>query len=121
MRRLISGVHEYEKLICNQMITRSTAVTDMEYEELASKLSALGHPTRLAMVKVLADGEQYLSEVAKRVGVSRALAKVHLKKLREAGIVETRVVTLKDEAKALRYYKLRPFNIHLSPETLKEE
>jgi len=55
------------------------------------------------------------------VGVSRALAKVHLKKLREAGIVETRVVTLKDEAKALRYYKLRPFNIHLSPETLKEE
>jgi ArsR family transcriptional regulator len=121
MRRLISGVYEYEKLICNQTITRSTAMTGMDHEELAHKLSALGHPTRLAIIMALTDGEQYLSEVAKRVGVSRALAKVHLKKLRDAGLVETRVVTLEDEARALRYYKLRPFNIHLSPETLKEE
>jgi ArsR family transcriptional regulator len=96
-------------------------VTDKETEELAAKLSALGHPTRLSIVKALAEGEQYLSEVAKKVGVSRALAKVHLKKLREAGLVETRVVTLEDEARALRYYKLRDFRIHLSPDEMKEE
>jgi ArsR family transcriptional regulator len=103
------------------LITCSTKVTDKETEELAAKLSALGHPTRLSIVKALAEGEQYLSEVAKNVGVSRALAKVHLKKLREAGLVETRVVTLEDEARALRYYKLRDFRIHLSPDEMKEE
>jgi ArsR family transcriptional regulator len=96
-------------------------VTDKETEELAAKLNALGHPTRLSIVKALAEGEQYLSEIAKKVGVSRALAKVHLKKLREAGLVETRVVTLEDEARALRYYKLRDFRIHLSPDEMKEE
>ena len=96
-------------------------MTDEELEELAKKLSALGHPTRLRIVRKLTEGEQYLSEIAKTVGISRALAKVHLKKLREAGIVETKIVTLEDEARALRYYKLVDFQIHLSPRTLKEE
>jgi ArsR family transcriptional regulator len=52
---------------------------------------------------MLVNGEQYLSEIAEAVGISRALAKVHLKKLKEAGIVETKIVTLVDEARALRY------------------
>lgn len=94
---------------------------DGDFKELAAILSALGHSVRLTIIKDLADGEKYLSEIAKDVGISRALAKVHLKKLREAGLVETRVVTIEDEAKALRYYKLRPFEIHLSPKELKEE
>ena len=65
--------------------------------------------------------EQYLSEIANKVGISRALAKVHLKKLREAGLVKTTVVTLEDEARALRYYELCDFEIHLSSEKLKED
>jgi DNA-binding transcriptional ArsR family regulator len=96
-------------------------MTGNDFEELAGKLSALGHPTRLAIIKSLAGGEQYLSEIAKKVGISRALAKVHLKKLREAGLVNTTVVTLKDEAKALRYYQLCDFEIHLSSEKMKKE
>ena len=95
-------------------------MTDSTIEELAMKLSALGHPTRLEIVKKLAEGEQYLSEIAKAVGVSRALAKVHLKKLKEAGIVETKIVTLEDEARALRYYSLVDFQINLSPKILME-
>ena len=96
-------------------------MTGKDFEELAAKLKALGHPTRLAIIKALAYGEQYLSEIAKRVGISRALAKVHLMKLREAGLVDTKVVTLEDEARALRYYKLRDFEIHLSSKDLKED
>ena len=84
------------------------------------KLDALGHPTRLQIVKMLVNGEQYLSEIAEAVGISRALAKVHLKKLKEAGIVETKIVTLVDEARALRYYRLVDFRIDLSPKFLKE-
>ena len=111
----------YINLICNILITYSTEMTGKDFEELAAKLRALGHPTRLAIIKTLTLGEQYLSEIAKKVGISRALAKVHLKKLREAGLVDTRVVTLEDEARALRYYKLRDFEIHLSSKDMKEE
>ena len=92
----------------------------MEIEELASKLKALGHISRLQILSSLTEGESYLSGIAKDVGISRALAKVHLKKLREAGLVETRVVTLEDEARALRYYKLRDFHIEISPEVLRK-
>ena len=90
-------------------------------EELAMKLSALGHPTRLMILKELTKGENYLSEIAKNVGISRALAKVHLKKLRESGLVESRILTLEEEARALRFYKLLDFNINISNESLSEE
>ncbi|KON29831.1 hypothetical protein AC482_05495 [miscellaneous Crenarchaeota group-15 archaeon DG-45] len=92
----------------------------MEDEELAAKLKALGHISRLQILTVLTEGEKYLSSIAKEVGISRALAKVHLKKLREAGLVKTRTVLLEDEARALRYYKLMDFHIEISPEELRK-
>jgi len=91
----------------------------VEDEELAAKLKALGHISRLQILTALTEGEKYLSSIAKEVGISRALAKVHLKKLREAGLVETRTVLLEDEARALRYYKLKDFHIEISPEELR--
>ena len=63
----------------------------------------------------------YLNEIAIKLGVSRALAKVHLKKLEKAGIVSSRVELVEGEAKALRYYKLHDFNIQVSPQTLRKE
>ncbi len=63
----------------------------------------------------------YLNEIANKIGISRALAKIHLKKLEKAGIVKSRIVTAEGEAKALRYYQLLPFDIHVSPQTLKKE
>jgi len=88
---------------------------------LAEKLDALGHPLRLKIVALLTGGEMYLNEIAKSLGISRALAKVHLKKLGKAGLVESRVVLVQGEARALRYYKLRDFDIHLSPAILTRE
>ena len=92
----------------------------MEDGELASKLKALGHVSRLQILSALTEGEKYLSSIAKDVGISRALAKVHLKKLREAGLVSTRVVLMEDEARALRYYKLKEFHIEISPDELRK-
>ncbi len=91
----------------------------VEDEELVEKLSALGHIYRLKILTALTEEEKYLSEIAKEVGISRALANVHLKKLREAGLVKTRVLLLEDKARALRYYELNDFHIELSPEELK--
>lgn len=78
---------------------------------------------RLKIVALLAEeGEDmYLNEIANRLGVNRALAKIHLKKLEGAGIVKSRVVLVEGEARALRYYKLQDFEIHISPELLRKE
>lgn len=92
-----------------------------EVNELAKKLDALGHPLRLRIMATLTSGEMYLNEIANTLGVSRALAKVHLKKLEKAGLVKSRVVLAEGEAKALRYYELRDFNIHVSPHTIRKE
>jgi ArsR family transcriptional regulator len=89
--------------------------------KLAAKLDALGHPLRLKLVAALSQQEMYLNEIANNIGISRALAKIHLKKLEKAGIVKSRIVTAEDEAKALRYYKLEPFDIHVSPQLLQKE
>ncbi len=93
-----------------------------ELEELAKKLDALGHPLRLKIVALLAkEGRSmYLSEIASKLGISRALAKIHLKKLEEAGIVVSKIIVLEDEARAMRFYKLKEFRINVSPEILKE-
>jgi ArsR family transcriptional regulator len=63
----------------------------------------------------------YLNEIAIHLGINRALAKVHLKKLERAGLVKSRVELVEGEAKALRYYKLQDFAINLSPQILKQE
>jgi len=93
----------------------------LESEELAKKLKALAHPLRLKIVALLAEeGEDlYLNEIANKLGINRALAKIHLKKLENAGIVKSRIVLIEGEARALRYYKLLDFDIHISPELLK--
>lgn len=89
--------------------------------ELAKTLDALGHPLRLKIVALLAGKEMYLNEIAISLGVSRALAKVHLKKLERADLVKSRVELVEGEAKALRYYTLQDFNIRISPQILRKE
>ncbi len=94
-----------------------------EIELLSTKLKALSHPMALKIVTLLArEGEDmYLNQIAKSLGINRALAKIHLKKLERGGIVKSRVVLVEGEALALRYYKLEDFDIHVSPEVLKKE
>ncbi|NVL92184.1 MAG: winged helix-turn-helix transcriptional regulator [Desulfobacterales bacterium] len=92
-----------------------------EFEKTAKKLKALAHPLRLKIVRLLAEeGEDmYLNEISNRLGISRALAKIHLNKLESEVIVKSRVVLVEGEARALRYYHLRDFDVHVSPEILK--
>jgi predicted ArsR family transcriptional regulator len=90
---------------------------------LSNKLKALAHPLRLRIVTVLVkEGrDMYLNEIAKTLGVNRALAKIHLNKLERADLVQSRVVLVEGEARALRYYHLQDFDLHISPEHLKQE
>mgnify|MGYP000518804181 CR=1 FL=1 len=90
-------------------------------EVLAKKLDALGHPLRLRILALLAkEGRSmYLSEIASLLGISRALAKVHLRKLEKAGLVRSRVVLVEGEARALRFYEIIDFELRISSDTLK--
>lgn len=89
-------------------------------EKLAKTLGALSHPLRLKIIALLSGGEMYMSEIANHLGVSRALAKIHLKKLEKTGLVKSRIVLVEGEARALRYYNLQDFDIHLTPKLLAE-
>ena len=91
--------------------------------ELGDKLHALSHPVRMKIIMLLAKEQKdmYLNEIANNLGINRALAKIHLKKLEHAGIVKSRVVLVEGEARALRYYKLLDFDIHVTPKLLEKE
>ncbi len=94
----------------------------MSTENKAETLKALAHPIRLNIATLLAKQgkDMYLNEIANTLKINRALAKIHLKKLERGGIVQSRIVLVEGEAKALRYYSLRDFDIHVSPELLRK-
>ncbi len=54
----------------------------------AKVFKALGHPTRLWIVKQLADGEHCVCEFVDAVGVQFATISQHLAILKQAGIIE---------------------------------
>jgi len=54
----------------------------------AGVFKALGHPTRLWIVRELADGEHCVCEFVQAVGVDFSTISKHLAILKEAGVVE---------------------------------
>jgi DNA-binding transcriptional ArsR family regulator len=71
-------------------------------EETLRFFLALGDETRLRILRLLADREMYLTELADRLGLTKATTKHHMVRLRAAGLV-----TLYDRER-LTYYALRP-------------
>ena len=60
-------------------------------DQLLAVLSALASAQRLRIVAALkADGRNYVSQLAREVGISRPLLHLHLQKLEEAGLVSGR-------------------------------
>ncbi|MDZ7926681.1 MAG: metalloregulator ArsR/SmtB family transcription factor [Agrobacterium sp.] len=57
----------------------------------ASKLlAAMENPKRLAILRILVEGEMPVGELAQRVGLSQSALSQHLSKLRNANVVQTR-------------------------------
>jgi DNA-binding transcriptional ArsR family regulator len=68
----------------------------------SAALTALGDPTRQAIVELLAGGPRAVGELAERLPVSRPAVSQHLKVLKEAGLVSDRAVGTR------RLYQLDP-------------
>lgn len=81
-------------------------------------LAALASPHRLRIVAALSlGGRNYVSQLAREVGISRTLMHLHLQKLQEAGLV-TSTLELSADSKALNYFEVTPFFAELTPETI---
>src|SRR4051812_45653676 len=87
--------------------------TALNTEELLAKLGAVGHAQRLRIVAELynsaRDGSRaHVSELARRLGLSRPLLYMHLERLEAAGLVAGHL-ELSEDGKAMKYFELMPF------------
>jgi DNA-binding transcriptional ArsR family regulator len=92
-------------------------VEPLTSEELLAVLTAVGHPLRLRVIGELATGRVHVSELARRLGVSRPLLYMHLERLEKAGLVVGRL-ELAPDGKAMKYLELAPFELTLTVDTV---
>jgi DNA-binding transcriptional ArsR family regulator len=84
-------------------------------DQLLAMLAALANPHRLRVIAALAtDGRNYISQLARDLGISRPLLHLHLQKLQDAGLVESKL-ELSQDGKALNYFEVSNFAFELTP------
>ena len=88
-------------------------------DELVVMLAALASPVRLRIVAKLAAGRDYVSHLAREIGVSRPLLHMHLQRLEAAGLIAGHL-ELSEDGKAMKYYEVTDFNVHLTAAALAE-
>jgi DNA-binding transcriptional ArsR family regulator len=87
---------------------------------LLTRLAALANPHRLRILAALAaNGRNYVSQLAREVGISRPLLHLHLQKLEEAGLVTSKLELSRD-GKALNFFEAAAFAVELTPAAVVE-
>lgn len=92
----------------------------MDKDSLVLILDALGNEHSLKIMAILASGECFVSELAKMVGISRPLLYLHLKKLENAGLVESEIRHFEEPPYTKKFYKAKNFELKLSLNSIKE-
>jgi DNA-binding transcriptional ArsR family regulator len=88
-------------------------------DDLVEMLAALANPLRLRIVARLAQGRDYVSHLAREIGVSRPLLHMHLRRLEDAGLI-VGSLELSENGKAMKYYEVADFDLHLTATALAE-
>ena len=91
--------------------------TALDGDQLLGMVAALANPIRLRILAQLADRRDYVSHLAREIGVSRPLLHMHLQRLEAVGLV-VGSLELSEDGKALRFYDVAPFDLHLTPATV---
>lgn len=87
-------------------------------DHLLAMLAALANPHRLRIIAALtSNGRNYVSQLAREVGISRPLLHLHLQRLEEAGLVTSRLELSRD-GKALNYFEVSDFGFELNPSAI---
>jgi DNA-binding transcriptional ArsR family regulator len=108
-----------QTFICKFKLTgeRKKRSRPLTSEELTAMLTAIAHPLRLRIIAELAGGRVHVSELARRLGMSRPLLYMHLDRLEKAGLV-TGHLELSDDGKAMKYLELAPFELRVTADTI---
>jgi DNA-binding transcriptional ArsR family regulator len=88
--------------------------TDQGGVRLLSLLTALSHPQRIRILASLADGRNYVSQLARDVELGRPLVHMHLQRLEAAGLVKGQL-ELSEDGRAMKYFEIVPFRIEVTP------
>ena len=88
-------------------------------DDLLRALSALANPPRLRIVAALTHGRNYVSRLAREIGMSRPLLHMHLQRLEAAGLV-VGTLELSEDGKAMKYFEVTPFALNLTPAVIAE-
>jgi predicted transcriptional regulator len=89
-------------------------------DQLLAMLAALANPHRLRIIAALtSSGRNYVSRLAREIGISRPLLHLHLQKLEEAGLVASQL-ELSADGKALNYFEVNDFGLDLTPAAIAE-
>jgi DNA-binding transcriptional ArsR family regulator len=88
-------------------------------DDLVAMLAALANPTRLRIIARLARGRDYVSHLAREIGISRPLLHMHLQRLEAAGLIVGHL-ELSEDGKAMKFYQVSDLDLHLTPATLAE-
>ncbi|AXB48977.1 transcriptional regulator [Amycolatopsis albispora] len=83
-------------------------------DALLRVLTALANPHRLRVLGALAGGRQYVSRLARELGISRPLLHMHLQRLEAAGLV-TGTLETGEDGKLMKYFEVTEFTLRLSP------
>ncbi len=90
----------------------------MGIAEEVARLTAVASPQRFRILAELATEPTHVSELARRVGMSRALLYMHLQRLEEVGLLVGRF-ELSEDGKALKIFEVVPFEIIVTPESIR--
>ena len=82
----------------------------MTVDDEIARLAALANPHRFRIIALLSEESLHVSELARRLGMSRALLYMHLQRLEAAGYV-TGHLELSDDGKALKFFEVVPFEV----------
>ena len=85
--------------------------------ELLARLTAMANPHRLRIIVELRRGRVHVSELARRLEMSRPLLYMHLDKLEKAGFIVGQL-ELSEDGKAMKYYELTPFELRLTADEI---
>jgi DNA-binding transcriptional ArsR family regulator len=120
--RPVVSFPQVEPPICVDFISRVSYLLHVKQkgslskgDQLLAMLAALANPHRLRIIAVLASGgRNYVSQLARELGISRPLLHLHLQKLEDAGLVISQL-ELSQDGKALNYFEVCTFNFELTP------
>lgn len=93
------------------------SLTLSNYTDYTKLFDALSHPMRIKVIGILAQNRRYVSELAKMMNMSRPLLYMHLRKLEDAAIV-IGSYEISESGKSMKYYEVKSFAVHLTPELL---